>query len=99
MNGEFWCKGFSFNTNAFLADENHQTNSSFTCQYPFIIAYKSGVMLDKVTKACYSLFAPFCSICNKETFPKIKFLRAFTKPLLKGWLNQLFKTNSFKPYL
>ncbi|EJB40193.1 hypothetical protein HPNQ4161_0289 [Helicobacter pylori NQ4161] len=52
-------------------------------------------MLDKVTKACYSLFAPFCSICNKETFPKIKFLRAFTKPLLKGWLNQLFKTNSF----
>ncbi len=99
MNGEFWRKGFIFNTNAFFAGKNHQTNSSFTCQYPFIIAYKSGVMLDKVTKACYNFLALFCSICNKETFPKIKFLRAFTKPLLKGWLNQLFKTNSFKPYL
>ncbi|EJB66218.1 hypothetical protein F7229_06690 [Helicobacter pylori] len=59
MNGEFWRKGFIFNTNAFFAGKNHQTNSSFTCQYPFIIAYKSGVMLDKVTKACYNFFCPF----------------------------------------
>ncbi|RVY49016.1 hypothetical protein ECC24_06840 [Helicobacter pylori] len=58
MNGEFWRKGFIFNTNAFFASKNHQTNSSFTCQYPFIIAYKSGVMLDKITKACYNIF-PF----------------------------------------
>ncbi len=100
MNGEFWRKGFIFNTNAFFASKNHQTNSSFSAlAIHYCSLYKSGVMLDKVTKACYSLFAPFCSICNKETFPKIKFLRAFTKPLLKGWLNQLFKTNSFKPYL
>ncbi|PUD86180.1 hypothetical protein C2R46_07525 [Helicobacter pylori] len=59
MNGEFWRKGFIFNTNAFFAGKNHQTNSSFTCQYPFIIAYKSGVMLDKVTKACYNFLCPF----------------------------------------
>ncbi|MCQ2825853.1 hypothetical protein KVM63_01000 [Helicobacter pylori] len=30
MNGEFWRKGFIFNTNAFFADKNHQTNSSFS---------------------------------------------------------------------
>ncbi len=57
-------------------------------------------MLDKVTKACYSLFDPFCSICNKETFPKIKILKGFYQATLKkGRFNQLFKTNSFKPYL
>lgn len=68
--GSFGVRVFAFNTNAFLADENHQTNSSFTCQYPFIIAYKSGVMLDKVTKACYNFLALFfvfavftCSCC------------------------------------
>ncbi len=44
----------------FSLAKNHQTNSSFTCQYPFIIAYKSGVMLDKVTKACYNFLALFC---------------------------------------
>lgn len=99
MNGEFWRKGFIFNTNAFFASKNHQTNSSFTCQYPFIIAYKSGVMLDKVTKACYNPFALFVPFVIKKPFQKLKFLRAFTKPLLKGWLDQLFKTNSFKPYL
>ncbi|EJB85615.1 hypothetical protein HPHPH9_0208 [Helicobacter pylori Hp H-9] len=32
---------------------------ALACQYPFIIAYKSGVMLDKVTKACYNFLALF----------------------------------------
>ncbi|RVY79917.1 hypothetical protein ECE45_03690 [Helicobacter pylori] len=95
MNGEFWRKGFIFNTNAFFAGKNHQTNSSFTCQYPFIIAYKSGVILSKITKACYNFVAPFCGFYIFFTFSILKFLRAFTKPLLKGWFNQLFKTNSF----
>ncbi|RKV22885.1 hypothetical protein DD748_01520 [Helicobacter pylori] len=85
MDGEFWRKGFIFNTNAFFADKNHQTNSSFTCQYPYYYSpYKSGAILDKITKACYNIF-PFC----------LDLLRSLTKPLLKGWLNQLFKTNSF----
>ncbi len=43
----------------FSLAKNHQTNSSLY-QYPFIIAYKSGVMLDKVTKACYNFLALFC---------------------------------------
>ncbi|WP_269201704.1 hypothetical protein [Helicobacter pylori] len=30
MNGEFWRKGFIFNTNAFFAGKNHQTNSSLS---------------------------------------------------------------------
>ncbi|RVY70236.1 hypothetical protein ECC43_02005 [Helicobacter pylori] len=76
MNGEFWRKGFIFNTNAFFAGKNHQTNSSFTCQYPFIIAYKSGVMLDKVTKACCSR-DPFLAPCM------LIFVRFFTKATLK----------------
>ncbi|RVZ40805.1 hypothetical protein EC551_06075 [Helicobacter pylori] len=76
MNGEFWRKGFIFNTNAFFASKNHQTNSSFTCQYPFIIAYKSGFMLDKVTKACCSR-DPFLAPCM------LIFVRFFTKATLK----------------
>ncbi|RVZ23799.1 hypothetical protein EC535_01565 [Helicobacter pylori] len=76
MDGEFWRKGFIFNTNAFFAGKNHQTNSSFTCQYPFIIAYKSGVMLDKVTKACCSR-DPFLAPCM------LIFVRFFTKATLK----------------
>ncbi|PUD17644.1 hypothetical protein C2S04_06115 [Helicobacter pylori] len=76
MNVEFWRKGFIFNTNAFFAGKNHQTNSSFTCQYPFIIAYKSGVMLDKVTKACCSR-GPFLAPCM------LIFVRFFTKATLK----------------
>ncbi|WP_240455194.1 hypothetical protein [Helicobacter pylori] len=61
MNGEFWRKGFIFNTNAFFADKNHQTNSSFSMPVSIYYSlYKSGVMLDKVTKACYNFVAPFC---------------------------------------
>ncbi|MBH0282377.1 hypothetical protein [Helicobacter pylori] len=61
MNGEFWRKGFIFNTNAFFADKNHQTNSSFSIPVSIYYSlYKSGVMLDKVTKACYNFVAPFC---------------------------------------
>lgn len=60
-------------------------------------------MLDKVTKACYNFLALFFvfAIFNKECscIVLVKILKALTKPLLKGWLNQLFKTNSFKPYL
>ncbi|ENH59346.1 hypothetical protein HPHPA11_0481 [Helicobacter pylori Hp A-11] len=56
-------------------------------------------MLDKIAKACYNPFALFVPFVIKKPFQKLKFLRAFTKPLLKGWLDQLFKTNSFKPYL
>ncbi len=59
-----------------LAKNHHQTNSSFTCQYPFIIAYKSGVMLDKVTKACCSR-DPFLAPCM------LIFVRFFTKATLK----------------
>ncbi|NHB16342.1 hypothetical protein EWZ74_03345 [Helicobacter pylori] len=67
MNGEFWRKGFSFNTNAFFADKNHQTNSSFSALASIYCSlYESGVMLDKVTKACYN----FCSFV-------VKFLKGF----------------------
>ncbi|PDW29555.1 hypothetical protein BB451_07235 [Helicobacter pylori] len=91
MNGEFWRKGFSFNTNAFLADENHQTNSSFTCQYPFIIAYKSGVMLDKVTKACYNFLALFCFYSfYMLLLLKIKILKGFYQATPKGVAQSTF---------
>ncbi|WP_120912676.1 hypothetical protein [Helicobacter pylori] len=61
MNGEFWRKGFSFNTNAFFAGKNHQTNSNFSVLVSIDCSlYESGVMLDKVTKACYSFIALFC---------------------------------------
>ncbi|ADU82663.1 hypothetical protein HPLT_01105 [Helicobacter pylori Lithuania75] len=84
MNGEwFWRKGFIFNTNAFFAGKNHQTNSSFTCQYPFIIAYKSGVMLDKVTKACYNFLALFCFCSFYAPVVEIKILKGFYQATLK----------------
>ncbi len=94
MNGEFWRKGFIFNTNAFFADKNHQTNSSFSIPVSIYYSlYKSGVMLDKVTKACCSR-DPFLAPCM------LIFVRFFTKAALKGWrFNQFFKTKSFKPYL
>ncbi len=39
------------------------------------IAYKSGVMLDKVTKACYNPFVLFVPFVIKKPFQKLKFLR------------------------
>ncbi len=73
MNGEFWRKGFIFNTNAFFADKNHQTNSSFNMlAIHYCSLYKSGVMLDKVTKACYNFLALFC-------FCFLQFLHAVVK--------------------
>ncbi|MCQ2843859.1 hypothetical protein JT251_01370 [Helicobacter pylori] len=47
--GSFGVRVFAFNTNDFLADT--KPTQALACQYPFIMVYKSGVMLDKVTKA------------------------------------------------
>ncbi len=89
--GSFGVRVFAFNTNAFFTDENHQTNSSFTCQYPFIIAYKSGVMLDKVTKACYNFLALFC-FCSfyMLLLLKIKIIKGFYQATLKGVAQSTF---------
>ncbi len=75
----------------FSLAKNHQTNSSFTCQYPFIIAYKSGVMLDKVTKACYNSLALFC-FCSFYILLllKIKILKGFYQATLKGVAQSTF---------
>ncbi|RVZ53432.1 hypothetical protein EDC85_03400 [Helicobacter pylori] len=54
-------------------------------------------MLDKVTKACYNFLSLFC-FCSfyMLLLLKIKILKGFYQATLKkGWLNQLFKTNSF----
>ncbi len=59
--GSFGVRVFAFNTNAFFADENHQTNSNFSAlAIHYYSLYESGVMLDKVTKACYNSIALFC---------------------------------------
>ncbi|KHL89290.1 hypothetical protein HPY207_02220 [Helicobacter pylori] len=84
MNGEFWRKGFIFNTNAFFAGKNHQTNSSFNMlAIHYCSLYKSGVMLDKVTKACCSR-DPFLAPCM------LIFVRFFTKATLKGVAQSTF---------
>ncbi|RVZ51635.1 hypothetical protein EC556_03705 [Helicobacter pylori] len=45
----------------FSLAKNHQTNSSFSVlAIHYCSLYKSGVMLDKVTKACYNSLAFFC---------------------------------------
>ncbi len=56
-------------------------------------------MLDKVTKACYNLFALFAVFTFFHLF-NIKILKGFYQAILKGGGSiKLFKTNSFKPYL
>ncbi|MCQ2886201.1 hypothetical protein JT170_01565 [Helicobacter pylori] len=51
-NNGFGVRVFAFNTNAFFADKNYQTDSSFSMLVSIYYSlYKSGVMLDKVTKA------------------------------------------------
>lgn len=59
---------------------------ALACQYPFIIAYKSGAMLDKVTKACYNPFAPLFCFCDfyMLLLLKIKILKGFYQATLKG---------------
>ncbi len=44
--------------------------------------YKSGVMLDKVTKACYNFFV-FALFCFMLLVPLVLNIRAFTKATLK----------------
>ncbi|MFP6271900.1 hypothetical protein ACOWON_02445 [Helicobacter pylori] len=92
MNGEFWRKGFIFNTNAFFASKNHQTNSSFSAlAIHYCSLYKSGVMLDKVTKACYNFLALFC-FCSfyMLLLLKIKILKGFYQATPKGAVQSTF---------
>ncbi|OOP81050.1 hypothetical protein B0X30_04835 [Helicobacter pylori] len=60
--------------------------------------YKSGTMLDKITKSRYNLLVLFC-FCSfyMLLLLKIKFLKGLLPShfLKEWWLNQLFKTNSF----
>ncbi|KOS33012.1 hypothetical protein AM497_04625 [Helicobacter pylori] len=58
--GSFGVRVIAFNTNAFLADENHQpTQTLGRLQSIYCSLYESGVMLDKVTKACYNFIVLF----------------------------------------
>ncbi|EPZ94427.1 hypothetical protein N202_01765 [Helicobacter pylori UM067] len=54
-------RDFSFNTNAFFADTNHQTSSSFSALATHLLQplKRMHAMLDKITKACYNFIALF----------------------------------------
>ncbi len=72
-------QGFFFYTSAFFADINHQTNSSFSVlAIIYCSLYKSEIMLDKVTKACYNFLA-LLAIFNREMLLLflVKFLKGF----------------------
>ncbi|KMZ45368.1 hypothetical protein AC782_06830 [Helicobacter pylori] len=60
-NNSFGVRDFSFNTNAFFADTNHQTSSSFSVLATHLLQplKRMHAMLDKITKACYNFIALF----------------------------------------
>ncbi|EKQ71927.1 hypothetical protein HMPREF1391_01152 [Helicobacter pylori GAM100Ai] len=55
--GSFGVRVFAFNTNAFLADTKPTQVLSALATHLLQPCYKSGVMLDKITKACYNKFS------------------------------------------
>ncbi len=57
--GEFWRKDFIFNTNAFFRWQKPPNQLKLYMSVSIYYSpYKSGAMLDKITKACYNIF-PF----------------------------------------
>ncbi|EMH03397.1 hypothetical protein HMPREF1407_01291 [Helicobacter pylori GAM244Ai] len=52
--GSFGVRVFAFNTNAFLADTKPTQVLSALATHLLQPCYKSGAMLDKITKACYN---------------------------------------------